>query len=564
MGRHQTLGRSHRAEDVLEQQQTFGWPDALRYRGSVIGRIWFPVLLMTLWNTLIFVVSTFAFKNGARSVSLASTFITIISLVLSLLLVFRTNTAYDRYWDGRKLWGTLMVACRNLSRIIWVGVDEVEPIDLVEKRAAMRLILAFFVATKNSLRCEYGLRGPDGKVREELAQLIPPKKQESLKRLEDERSMHSVVGCLEDNASGSPLRSPQSRRQRSPSPAGTSLAPPPSPNAAGSSSSVPHVTMVDLSGEVDEKPAGQLQLPDTSRLHRRMSTRSTRSTRSACSAVSRRSRHYGSFDGAGGDVVNLPIDISHLLSAYIVSQRKKEHIDVPQFGVMINTMSSMIDTLTNLERILTTPIPLAYNIHLKQAMYLYLLLLPFQVIGQIFTYYDTVYGGSGKAPNGLAALSILVTFLISFTFLGVESIGAEIENPFGEDQNDLPLEQFVADMRAELDTLMRKPPVHLADWELTAIATSPSTTDVPTPPTHVVLPSDNLVDVHPHVFVPVLKQPPIPTIVERPPSEMAPSPPRSPPLEAVEAVLPPTAIHASAATLTPASASELLPVAKQQ
>jgi putative membrane protein len=35
--------------------------------------------------------------------------------VLSLLLVFRTNTAYDRWWEGRKLWGKLVNDTRNLA-----------------------------------------------------------------------------------------------------------------------------------------------------------------------------------------------------------------------------------------------------------------------------------------------------------------------------------------------------------------------------------------------------------------------------------------------------------------
>ncbi|MEG0760191.1 MAG: bestrophin family ion channel, partial [Chryseobacterium sp.] len=32
----------------------------------------------------------------------------LLGFVLSLLLVFRTNTAYDRWWEGRKLWGKLV------------------------------------------------------------------------------------------------------------------------------------------------------------------------------------------------------------------------------------------------------------------------------------------------------------------------------------------------------------------------------------------------------------------------------------------------------------------------
>lgn len=38
-----------------------------------------------------------------------------LGFVISLLLVFRTNTAYDRWWEGRKMWGTLVNSSRNLA-----------------------------------------------------------------------------------------------------------------------------------------------------------------------------------------------------------------------------------------------------------------------------------------------------------------------------------------------------------------------------------------------------------------------------------------------------------------
>lgn len=40
---------------------------------------------------------------------------TLLSFVISMLLVFRTNTAYDRWWEGRKQWGSLVNNSRNLS-----------------------------------------------------------------------------------------------------------------------------------------------------------------------------------------------------------------------------------------------------------------------------------------------------------------------------------------------------------------------------------------------------------------------------------------------------------------
>lgn len=38
-----------------------------------------------------------------------------LGFVISLLLVFRTNTAYDRWWEGRKMWGSLVNNSRNLA-----------------------------------------------------------------------------------------------------------------------------------------------------------------------------------------------------------------------------------------------------------------------------------------------------------------------------------------------------------------------------------------------------------------------------------------------------------------
>lgn len=49
-----------------------------------------------------------------------------LGFVISLLLVFRTNTAYDRWWEGRKMWGALVNNSRNLSIKISVMVSDDE------------------------------------------------------------------------------------------------------------------------------------------------------------------------------------------------------------------------------------------------------------------------------------------------------------------------------------------------------------------------------------------------------------------------------------------------------
>jgi ion channel-forming bestrophin family protein len=76
------------------------------------------------------------------------------NVILSLLLVFRTNTAHDRFWEGRRLWGAMVNVVRNLARGIWIIIEEQEIKDRPDKEATMRLVVAFAVAMKLHLRRE--------------------------------------------------------------------------------------------------------------------------------------------------------------------------------------------------------------------------------------------------------------------------------------------------------------------------------------------------------------------------------------------------------------------------
>jgi putative membrane protein len=58
----------------------------------------------------------------------------LLGFVLSLLLVFRTNTAYDRWWEGRKLWGKLVNDTRNFAiKINTILTDDRESADQISK-----------------------------------------------------------------------------------------------------------------------------------------------------------------------------------------------------------------------------------------------------------------------------------------------------------------------------------------------------------------------------------------------------------------------------------------------
>src|SRR6478609_3278696 len=48
----------------------------------------------------------------------------LLGIVLGLFLVFRTNSAYDRWWEGRKLWGSMVNNARNFAHKLNACLDE--------------------------------------------------------------------------------------------------------------------------------------------------------------------------------------------------------------------------------------------------------------------------------------------------------------------------------------------------------------------------------------------------------------------------------------------------------
>src|SRR5919202_4463035 len=122
---------------------------AFQLRGSVIPAIYRQVIFFGVFGFSISVL--YYFKLPVSQPSFASV---IPSIVLGLLLVFRTNTAYERFWEGRKLWSGLVTNIRNLARQIWVAVPENDPEARARKIYALKLMIAFAVATKMQLRGE--------------------------------------------------------------------------------------------------------------------------------------------------------------------------------------------------------------------------------------------------------------------------------------------------------------------------------------------------------------------------------------------------------------------------
>ena len=88
-----------------------------KFHKSDTFRALFPMLIVFgIYSWSIVYIETEYFNltqnSNARNITIMHT---LLGFAISMLLVFRTNTAYDRWWEGRKLWGSLINCSRNLA-----------------------------------------------------------------------------------------------------------------------------------------------------------------------------------------------------------------------------------------------------------------------------------------------------------------------------------------------------------------------------------------------------------------------------------------------------------------
>ena len=105
-------------------------------------KILFPTILLVgiYCYGVYYLEEEYLHLNSKSSISNIGMIHSLLGFVLSLLLVFRTNTAYDRWWEGRKLWGKLV----NDSRNFVIKINSILPENDVKNRTQIAKYLRFF------------------------------------------------------------------------------------------------------------------------------------------------------------------------------------------------------------------------------------------------------------------------------------------------------------------------------------------------------------------------------------------------------------------------------------
>jgi putative membrane protein len=249
----------------------------------VAGRVAFlAVLTLAVW-----VIDHFFLKDKLPRGRMAGH--TLIGVALGLLIVFRNNSSYDRYWEGRKQWGSIVNAARNLLRgaAVFAG----------PARELANLVAAYALALKQHLRGNRDLS--------EVQALVPP--------------------------------------------------------------------------EVFTQASA---------------------------------------------AANPPSFLAYHQSEWVRARLAEGKVDTVMARALESYVATFLDSQGACERILRTPIPFAYAVHIKQLLMIYLITLPLAIVPEM----------------GWSA--IVAVAAIAFGLLGIEEAGVEIEDPFGDDPNDLPIEDI--------------------------------------------------------------------------------------------------------------------------
>ncbi|EGG00840.1 uncharacterized protein MELLADRAFT_79152 [Melampsora larici-populina 98AG31] len=440
----------HKRETEREQilLNPFRAPSALSFvKAFTIWTIWPSITFFTAWATLVILI-----HRNVTSLQLSPTILTVLGTVIGFVVSYRTSSAYERYNDGRKQWSSIILGGRSLARLIWLHVPDAprpyDPKDLpteeerlrsiIEKKTIINLIEGFAVSLKHYLRGEHGIYYED---LYHLACFLPKYAFPSGHPVERPDLGFTTAHCAQNSPSINGCTGQPNDNLK---------------QVGGIETPQTDLSMFEAGHQVDNEKVSEPKLPQAQQDNRPMQRKGTaplnpfkphhyllpaynppherwvdrfpiltifRALWKGTRNVAGLRRRKGVYSRVIHDD-NIPLEIIWYIDSYVAGLQRRKALDVPTTNALLAGIQLLTDALTTLERILTTPIPFGYIVHLKLVIWGYLLFLPFQLV--------TSFG----------FITIPATALVGTAFLGFLRVGEEIENPFGYDLNDLDMDHF--------------------------------------------------------------------------------------------------------------------------
>ena len=132
---------------------------------------------------------------------------------------------------------------------------------------------------------------------------------------------------------------------------------------------------------------------------------------------------------------HVPVQIAGLMMNRVNQLYTNGKLTGDQLILLNADLSAFMEICGACERIKNTPIPYSYSIFIKKFIFLYVMTMPF---GFVFT---------------LGYLMIPVVSFIFYVLASLELIAEEIEDPFGKDENDLPMERMALSIKKNVEEI---------------------------------------------------------------------------------------------------------------
>ena len=155
---------------MIVRSKTNWWTLLFVWRGSMMKQMLPQLLIVAALSVFAVWSEGTIFKH---KVPLNATPFTLVGVALALFLGFRNSSSYDRWWEGRKLWGALVNITRALTVQVLTMTDDAPGKCTQEKRDFLNMVVAFTYAMRDQLR---------GDVFARSAELLPPALAEEVDR----------------------------------------------------------------------------------------------------------------------------------------------------------------------------------------------------------------------------------------------------------------------------------------------------------------------------------------------------------------------------------------------
>ncbi len=140
------------------------------------------------------------------------------------------------------------------------------------------------------------------------------------------------------------------------------------------------------------------------------------------------------------DVGQRPYVVLGWVSSDLARLQEAGKLDAARLMVCDMNLTALSDALGGAERIHKTPVPMAYAHHIKVFVTLFCFSVPLAMVGELRWY------------------TPLAAAVLAFALFGIDEIGVEIEDPFGYDPNDLPLDAVGDGIERSVTDILRRAP----------------------------------------------------------------------------------------------------------